>query len=108
VTSSTRKESNLLAVPNVALKQVSPRTEVELVNQKIDIAKRKMSRYFAARNNIQSNAAAGPLTSSTTAGTMTTAPSSHLKNKPYHQSSLTQLSMEIVRHGSPFFGVGKH
>lgn len=34
-------------------KQISPRnSDVELVNQKIDNAKRKMSRYFAARNNM--------------------------------------------------------
>lgn len=33
--------------------KASPRNlDVEKVNQKIDNAKRKMSRYFAARNNI--------------------------------------------------------
>jgi len=32
--------------------QISPRNDVEIVNQKIETAKQKMSRYFAARNNM--------------------------------------------------------
>ena len=75
-------------------KQISPRnSDVELVNQKIDNAKRKMSRYFAARNNMQGavGTKGGPASAA-----------SHGETK-----SFTHLSMEMVRLGSPFFDVSQ-
>lgn len=62
-----------------------------------------MSRYFAARNNMQAAAAqahGSKHTSTTTATDAHTLPVRGTAN----QNSLTHLSMEIVRMGSPFFG----
>jgi hypothetical protein len=78
---------------------VSPRDNqaVEMVNQKIETAKRKMSRYFQARGGPNSGvkqilASGGNLEMKQTSG-------------GGGGQSLTQLSMEMVRLGSPFFGV---
>lgn len=62
-----------------------------------------MSRYFAARNNMQAAAAQANVTKNHTS---TTIVSENLPNKgsAANQNSLTHLSMEIVRMGSPFFG----
>ena len=69
-----------------------------MVNQKIETAKRKMSRYFQARGGPNSSGIKQIVGSG--------------GNLEMKQSggggggqSLTQLSMEMVRLGSPFFGV---
>lgn len=67
---------------------ISPRNNVELVNQKIDNAKKKISRYFQAKT--------GQTTGNGLGGSFA------VKNK--NQNSLTHLSMDMVRLGSPFFG----
>jgi len=66
----------------------SPRQEIELVNQKIDKARKKMSRYFA-QNQSLSNLAL----QSAQGGLKTQAPK-EAKN----------MSVDMVRVGSPFFG----
>jgi hypothetical protein len=92
-----------LSSSKVGLNQISPRNNVEIVNQKIETAKQKMSRYFAARNNMQAAAAqahGSKHTSTTIATDAQTIPVRGTAN----QNSITHLSMEIVRMGSPFFG----
>jgi hypothetical protein len=69
-----------------------------MVNQKIETAKRKMSRYFQARGGPNSGVkqilgSGGNLDMKQTSG------------GGGGGQSLTQLSMEMVRLGSPFFGV---
>ena len=65
-----------------------------MVNQKIETAKRKMSRYFQARG--------GP-----NSGVKGSGGNIEMKQGSGGGGgqSLTQLSMEMVRLGSPFFGV---
>ena len=77
---------------------MSPRDNqaVEMVNKKIETAKRKMSRYFQARGGPSSGvkASGGNLEMKQASG-----------GGGGVGQSLTQLSMEMVRLGSPFFGV---
>eukprot|EP00347_Sterkiella_histriomuscorum_P001526 403371695 len=73
----------------------SPRNDVEIVNQKIDKARKKISRYFAQNqslNNIN----------------LQSQNSSQSQLTKEQQKALKNLSVDMVRMGSPFFGANMH